>query len=226
MVVLGIDTATTRASVGLQVAGEARAERCIETRSHAVALIPLLESLLTASALSLREIDAIGVALGPGSFTGLRVGLSTAKGLAYATGARLIGVSTLEALAFSVRGHEGFVVPMLDARKEEVYTAQFRVGAGSAYERLTPDTLCPLEEALASLPGRAVIVGDAECAYGETIRKRPGVAVRSFATHGPSGLAVAALAARRLAAEPDADAMDLEPAYLRPSEAELKAVSR
>lgn len=231
MVVLGLDTATACAAVGLCVDGALRVEQREMTRSHAVTLPGIIQRVLGEAGVDFRGLDAIGVAAGPGSFTGLRVGLSTAKGLAFATGARLVGVSTLEAWARGVGDHVGVVVPMLDARKSEVYTARFRSGAG-ACRRIAEDCLVPVATALTALPEGALIVGDADRAYAEEIARCAGVSVevRPFAQHGPSGAAVAQLAAERLAAErlaagePAAE-IDMEPAYLRPAEAELKAIS-
>ncbi|HYD50680.1 MAG TPA: tRNA (adenosine(37)-N6)-threonylcarbamoyltransferase complex dimerization subunit type 1 TsaB, partial [Terriglobales bacterium] len=100
MRVLGVDTSTWLASVGLVDEGRVVAERHESVRSnHGTSLLPLIASVLTDAGIAIGEIDAVAVAKGPGSFTGLRISLSVAKGLALATGARVVGVPTLPALA-------------------------------------------------------------------------------------------------------------------------------
>jgi len=227
MVVLGIDTATTTASVGVRRHGIDCAEQSQETRSHAATLLDLIDRTLSDAEIRMAEVDAVAVSLGPGSFTGLRVGLSTAKGLAYAVGAKLAGVSTLEALAWAVSDYEGEVVTLLDARKEEVYAARFRMAAGCC-ERIAPDELLPLEAVLEVMPPRCLVVGDADAAYGERMRERlpATVEIRPYALCRPRGTVVARLAEAGLMVAENDLTLTAEPAYLRPAEAELKAISR
>jgi tRNA threonylcarbamoyladenosine biosynthesis protein TsaB len=149
--ILGLDTATWKASVGLRIDGETVAEKSrTADGSHAVSLLSLIEEVLQDGGCSVRDLDAVAVSGGPGSFTGLRIGLSVAKGLAYATGARLIAVPTLEALARTVAHLDGKVCPVLDARKGELYAACFQSSHG-ILQRLTEDLLLTPEELLALL---------------------------------------------------------------------------
>lgn len=228
MIVLGIDTSTWWASVAVAVDGETRAAvRERANRSHATDLLPLIERVLGAAGLSPRAIDAVAVTGGPGSFSGLRVGMSTAKGLAYATGARLVTVPTLEALAHSVDGHAGTVVALLDARKGELYAAQFACDTAGECRRTEPDRLVTIETVLATLPPVCVVAGDAEEAYGAQIRSEagPDIVQRGMSSLPPLAIAVTRLAARRLACGESDDTMAAEPEYIRPSEAEVNAVS-
>ncbi len=226
MRILGIDTATWTASVGLRVDGELAAEASrTADGSHAVSLLALVHDVLQAGRCAVHELDAVAVAGGPGSFTGLRIGLSVAKGISYATGARLVAVPTLEALARTVSHLEGNLCPTLDARKGEVYAACFRSSAAGV-ERLSDDVLLSPEALLRMLPTPCVVLGDAVGVYGALLRQRlgDGVILLSEDTYGPSGGVVAAMGIERLAAgEPD-DLTQLEPRYIRPSEAELKWV--
>ena len=263
MRILGLDTATWKASVGLRIDGQLAAERSrTADGSHAVSLLSLIEEVLQYGSCSVRDLDAVAVSGGPGSFTGLRIGLSVAKGLAYATGACLVAVPTLEALARTVAHLDGKVCPVLDARKGELYAACFQSSNG-VLQRLTDDLLLTAEELLAlldasNLPGMSrvssgaarseptasgpvelaargpaslnilptpcVMLGDAVAAYGRFFQQHLGAAVTLLPsdTHGPSGGVVAAMADERLRdGEPD-DLSQLEPRYIRPSEAELK----
>ncbi len=226
MRILGIDTATWRASVGLRIGGELAAEVSrTADGSHAVSLLALVHDVLREAGCAVHELDAVAVSGGPGSFTGLRIGLSVAKGISYATGARLVAVPTLEALARTVAHLEGALCPTLDARKGEVYAACFR-SSSTGVERLSEDVLLTPEALLRMLPTPCVVLGDAVGVYGSLLRERLGADVTLLPedTHGPSGGVVAAMGLERLLADGPDDLTQLEPRYIRPSEAELKWV--
>ena len=97
--------------------------------NHAEILLPLIQTLFETTGVTVQQLSGIAVSIGPGSFTGLRIGLATAKGLAYESGVPLVGVSTLHANAARVRRGDALIGSMLDARKSEVYVALFRRGA-------------------------------------------------------------------------------------------------
>lgn len=224
MRILGLDTATWKASVGILVDGQVVGEQSRDADgNHAVSLLPLIDEVLSAASYQARDIDVIAVSGGPGSFTGLRIGFSVAKGLAWATGARVIAVPTLEALARTVADHEGTICALLDARKGELYCACF-AAAGGTWKRLMPDSLVTPQGLLDRLPTPCVIVGDAVVAYGTFLREELGarVTVFPFETHGPRGGVIASMAWQRLqAGEHPADLSAMEPFYIRRSEAEL-----
>lgn len=224
MRILGLDTATWRASVGLRIDGELICEQSrTADGNHAVSLLSLIDEVLQAGGCAARDLDAVAVSGGPGSFTGLRIGLSVAKGLTYATGAGLVAVPTLEALARTVAHLEGNLCPLLDARKGELYAACFRAAA-SGLQRLTADLLVTPEALLQILPPPCVILGDAVGPYGAFLRQHLGARVTLLPSdaHGPSGGVVAAMGEERLQAGPPDDLPVLEPCYIRRSEAELK----
>lgn len=135
-----IETSTSVLSVALARDGAVIAERvCTEPRMQASLTAPLVKEVLDQAGIGMAACDAVCVSAGPGSYTGLRVGVSTAKGLAFGAGKPIIAVGTLDILASSVipseaEGSPSFIVPMLDARRMEVYTAVYS-GEG---ERLTP----------------------------------------------------------------------------------------
>ena len=125
--ILSIETTTTNCSVSLSKQGETFAllEDNSKNYSHAERLHLYIEQILADNNLKPDELDAIAVSKGPGSYTGLRIGVSAAKGLCFALNKPLISVSTLEALAHQVEVNEGLIIPMLDARRMEVYSAIF-----------------------------------------------------------------------------------------------------
>ena len=133
--ILLIDTSTAVLSVGLSLDGTVAQERvCTEARAQASLTAPLVKEVLDAEGLTVKDCDAVCVSAGPGSYTGLRVGVSTAKGLAFGAGIPLIAIGTLDILAHSAPAGPSFVIPMIDARRMEVYTAVYN----AAGERLTP----------------------------------------------------------------------------------------
>ena len=125
--VLNIETATTNCSVSLSKDGEALILREDNSAgySHAELLHVFIKEVLETAKINSTEIDAVSVSKGPGSYTGLRIGVSSAKGLCYALDKPLISISTLESLSHQVNVAEGYIVPMLDARRMEVYSAIF-----------------------------------------------------------------------------------------------------
>jgi tRNA threonylcarbamoyladenosine biosynthesis protein TsaB len=191
-----------------------------ESRTHVVSLPALVERALAEAGLGIRDVEGLAISIGPGSFTGLRIGLGLAKGIAFAGGLPVASVPTLEALARAADGRPGQTVcAALDARKGEVYAAMFRLDASGDLERLGPDAALPPARLAAALPAGAVLVGDAAEAYPEAWPAA--LERRSFATHHPRGGIVARMGALRLAAGDAADLGALEPVYVRPPEAEL-----
>lgn len=125
--ILNIETSTTNCSVSLSNEGETLVlkEDNNVNYSHAESLHVFIDDVMSSAKLSRKEIDAIAVSKGPGSYTGLRIGVSAAKGLCFALNVPLISVSTLQALAKQVSMKSGFIIPMLDARRMEVYSAVY-----------------------------------------------------------------------------------------------------
>lgn len=225
---LGIETATSIASVGIVGADHVLAAQSLpQGGSHARTLLPLIDATLAAAGIGLRQLDLIAVSIGPGSFTGLRIGLSVAKGLAMATGLPVVGVPTLEAYAHSAAPRPGLVCPVLDARKGEVYAAAFRwpdAAPGSAQPECVaaPAAVAPQRFA-ASIELPCTLIGDGVDAYAAMWRRElgEGAELVPYAALPPSGAVVARLGLARAAAFGADDAADLEPRYCRLSEAEL-----
>lgn len=241
MKVLGVDTATATASVALVEDGRPILEEVfphhresrllstgVERANHAETLLPLIDGLLKRAGLSFSEISALAVSIGPGSFTGLRIGLSTVKGLAYGWNIPVVGVPTLLALAVKVTEWEGAICPFLDARKKEVYAALFRKRAG-ALERLTEDLVSPparvIRRIQSSVPqDPCLFIGDGTKAYSDLIKNSMGdLSSLTLGEAYPStACAVARLGEERVRNQESDSPGALVPLYLRPSEAELK----
>ena len=223
---LGVETATWTASVGVVDGREPLAELTrAAAGTHATSLIPLIRDVLVAAAQPLSALDLFAVSIGPGSFTGLRIGLSVAKGLAMATAKPVVGVPTLTALAHVVGPRAHTVYPVLDARKREVYAAAFESPAGRPERLWGPEVLTP--EALAErLRPPCVLCGDGVDEYESIFRQRLGGSVDLLPSSrlAPSALAVALLGAERFRRFGADDVAALEPAYIRPCEAEQKRV--
>lgn len=190
-----------------------------ETRSHTASLPMLVERVLAEAGLALEEVEGVAVSIGPGSFTGLRVGLALAKGIAFAGGLPLVGVPTLEALAWGVEAEPGMTIcAALDARKREVYAALFAAEAAGP-RRLTPDLALAPEVLAARLPRPCTLVGDAGEVYGGQLGAH--AHLLPFATHHPRGGMIARLGGRRFAAGEADNLGTLEPVYVRVPDAEL-----
>lgn len=241
MTVLGIDTASMAASVALaedgKLLGEAIQANGAEAGSrgpsarrpsHAEVILPLIEGLLMTSHRSLADLSALAVSIGPGAFTGLRIGLSTVKGLAYGWQIPVVGVSTLQAVAARVTDWEGLICPLLDARKKQVYAALFRRRAG-ALERLSDDQVCAAESIVQRIRaiGRSsacLFIGDGARVYGVELKGAMGESALLSSGEGyPStAFAVASLGEQRLRAGEAEPLGPMVPLYLRAPEAELK----
>ena len=159
--ILSIETSTSICSVAIHEQGELLALAEIkEPGAHAEKLLLLVDELFEKAGLSFGDLDAVAVSQGPGSYTGLRIGVSTAKGIAYALEIPLIGINTLQAMAASQQVDPGdYVVAVLDARRKEVYTQTF----GDSLQELSPIEAVVLEEGVfASIleKGRVYFVGD------------------------------------------------------------------
>lgn len=223
MRILAIDTATWRCGVALVEEGVVLAERAERTTSNHAGTLPRLVDEVVRAGGRLDRADAIAVTIGPGSFTGLRIALSFAKGLAFAGGYRLIGVPTLDALALVAPPTPGRLCAALDARKREVYAAVYE-REGETFARLGEPLAIGAERLAAAIAGPCTFIGDAVESYGDVFQRVIGSDVRLLpsAMYPPSAVAVARLAAARLLVSPDGDDVTtLAPSYVRPPEAEL-----
>lgn len=224
MIVLGIETATPVCGVALGREDSTLVERSLNVGTHhAERLLPMIRDALDEAGMALRDLNGIAASIGPGSFTGLRIGLSTAKSLCWAAGLPLVAVSTLEAMAAQFPYAALPICPALDARKKEVYAALYDTSSGEPRVVIAPAAVPPVGF-VSSLAGPTLFVGDGARLYRREIVALLGEAAR-FAPSPldrPSAAAVAALGLSRLGRGETEDLARAEPVYLRKSEAELK----
>jgi tRNA threonylcarbamoyladenosine biosynthesis protein TsaB len=224
MLVLGIESSTTQG--GVAIVGEDRVlcEAILNVEvTHSERLLPAVDRALGEARISLEALGGIAVSIGPGSFTGLRIGLSTAKGLAYATGLPLVGVPTLEAMAWTLPTARWQICPVLDARKQEVYAALFQHDR-DGFRRVSEDMAIAPEALCGLIKKPTLFLGDGLATYGGLFRERLGdkLLLPPLANRGARPACVAELGRRRLLrGERDLPEM-LVPCYLRPSEAEVR----
>ena len=222
MNILTVDTSTTACSVALTIGNRLTAETLFNLeRTHASRLLGLVDETLEVAGLAVKDLDCIGVALGPGSFTGLRVGIATVKGLALAAGKQVCGFSSLAMLAMNVPWASHPVCPMFDAKKREVYTALY-----ACRDLPTPiidDCVAPPGDFLDRLEGVTIFVGEGVLAYRDMIVDRMGARALfpPLSAHLPRASNGAVLAGTAFERGEAFSPAALLPRYIRPSEAEL-----
>lgn len=247
MNILAIETTGAEASVAvINEKEEIFMETSDKKMSHLQNLMPMVDILLKKRGLSIDDMDYIAVSEGPGSFTGIRIGVSSARALAQALGIRTIGVPTLKSFLYHVPGYQGVVCPILDARRSQVYGGAYRWTAHGQYEEVIPGAawqLCELLERLESAAGMMIpaaagkpdrlevtFFGDGVISYKEQILKwqstSPNYNIRVlFAEDGENlqkASSVAKLALELCRAGVIKSLYDLKPVYMRKAEAERK----
>lgn len=218
MRILAIETATAVGSVAL-LEGDAPVREVTDAvpRHHLEWLAPAIQRLLRDAGWQPAAIEAVAVSLGPGSFTGLRIGVATAAAWARARGVPVVGVSTLAAVALGVNA-AGLICPLLDARRGEVAGALFRRDGGVA--RVMDDLVAPVDRVLAKLPADRFITfaGDALARYGALVAasRKSSAAIAPREQWPPTATAVGRLAWERLSCGESDDPYLLRPIYVRP----------
>lgn len=163
MKILAVDTSATAASVAVAEENKLIGEFSINTAlTHSQTLMPMVDELLKNTGLSVNDIDAVAVNAGPGSFTGVRIGVAAVKGIAFPKNLSCVSVSTLESMAYNMLGNDCIVCSVMDARCSQVYNALFRV-KGCTVTRMTDDralSLTDLKNELRNINEKVVLVGD------------------------------------------------------------------
>lgn len=163
MIILGIDTSGKTASAAVCTENAVLAQTSVYTKlTHSQVILPICKNVLKSAGLELSDVDVIAAAAGPGSYTGLRIGIAAVKAMCFTLGKPCIGVSTLEALAYNVSLHRGIICAVMAARLDLVYCAVFR-SDGKNVTRVTEDGILPLDELvsrLEAMDGDVVTVGD------------------------------------------------------------------
>ena len=225
MKVLGMDTSTSCGGVGLIDDGKVISDYLLNIPvTHSERLLGAIELVLREARCAIENLDGWAISLGPGSFTGLRIGVSTVKGLAFATGKPVAGVSTLDALASQIPPTSHLICPILDARKKEVYAAFYRYGEGNSLKRLTLYLAIRPEDLAEKIKEQTIFLGDGVKTYGEFLLSTlPSLAIFPPAPlHLLHGSTVAKLGSELLEKGESLDTSAFTPIYVRSSEAEIK----
>ena len=230
MLTLAFETSAKAASVALTENGKLLAESYQNTGlTHSQTLMVMAEDLLKQAGKAVADITQVAVAKGPGSFTGIRIGVAAAKGFAWGRELPCYGVSTLEAMAESLGIYQGYVCPCMDARRQQVYNALFYVNAGTI-QRITGDravSLAELAEELKTLEEPVFLVGDgSNLCYNSLSGQVPGLVLPPEHRIHQRAIGVALLAEKKAASGISGDGNTLTPNYLRLSQAERERMER
>lgn len=224
MKILAVDTATKICSVAVNENRTLLAELTINHgHTHSTHLMPMIDAVLNHCKLSLQHIDGFAVSRGPGSFTGLRIGLSTIKGLALAESKPVAGVSALDALAYQFPFASATICPMIDARKGEIYTAGYSFTDGELTQLWPAKALTP-EAAVENISNLCLFVGSGAVLYKDLISDIAGDRA-SFAPAGQDYIRAATiglLGHQLLSRQQGTPPSQLTPWYIRPSDAVRK----
>jgi tRNA threonylcarbamoyladenosine biosynthesis protein TsaB len=225
MKILAVDTTCLTASCAVVEDGRIIAELSTQhAKTHSQKLVPMIEAMMGLLEMKLDAIDLFAAAIGPGSFTGLRIGVVTIKGLAYALKRPVVGIPSLDALAYSVRDFDGIICPMIDARNNQVYTALYQSGSKD-FKRVGDYMgihISELADILKAHTSDILFLGDAaslhfdyfkECLNARLIMADP-------VLYTPRASVTALLAGERAAGGLYVSPFELEPLYLRKSQAE------
>ena len=228
MLTLAVDTSTQSVSVALLNSDSVLAECLINVGiNHSETLLPAIERILSVTGTEIAEVDLFALTVGPGSFTGLRVGASTVKGLALAADKPVVGVSSMDALALNVANSTIAICPMLDARKKEVYTALYRPDRRGMPEKIVGEMVVEPETFLKGIDEEVIFLGDGARNYRGLIREilpdRSYFAL-SHLQHIKAS-AVGLLGMNKFIEGDILDIMTFTPQYLRLSEAEMKRIA-
>lgn len=226
MRILAIDTSTQLGSIALATDEELLAECAVKvSRGHAAFLLPTLRHLLGTIGWDISDIEWVACATGPGSFAALRVGISTVKGIAFATGAGMIGVNTLESMALPFSHAKLNICPVIDAKKEQVYAALFSGDGHGRLQRISEDLLIQPEKLTEILSEKTLILGDGAIRYrsrlAESLGGRALFLPESICYHRAGAVAGIGLEGIRYGKRDDR----LMPHYIRPPDAVAKGLN-
>lgn len=227
MKILALDSTATVATVALCEDEALLGEYTLHNgNTHSQTLLPMVESLLSFFEMNTDDIDLFAASAGPGSFTGVRIGAATVKGLAFSRQAPCIGVSALESLAYNLIGCDGLICPVMNARRNQVYTALFRCESGELV-RLMPDSavaIAELDTLLANYDEPVRLVGDG---YDITVKLLTHAHIPTpVRLRNQSAYAVAQIAKKEFLSGVRTTDREMLPTYLRPSQAEREREKR
>ena len=230
MLILAFETSAKAASVALLEGDKLLSESYQNTgMTHSQTLMVMAEDMLKQCGKTAKDVDAVAVAEGPGSFTGVRIGVAAAKGFAWGREIPCYGVSTLEAMARSLGIYDGFICPVMDARRSQVYNALFEADRGEI-TRIREDraiSLDDLAEDVKKLVKPVFLVGDGSIlCYNTLLERVPSLVLPPEHRMHQRAVGVGIIAARQIRAGISGDAAALTPNYLRLSQAERERMER
>ena len=220
---LAVDTATQSCGIAIIADGRMRAELILSHGgTHTKQVLAAIDAVLDLEGSSLAQIDAFAVTRGPGSFTGLRIGISTVKGLALATGKPVIGISSLDVLAHQAGADATWICPMIDARRNEIYWNIFH-REGDGLVALSEEQVGPVEKLARQIENPCVLVGNAVPLYGAQLAGlvKPALQWAPEDDQAIRPAVLARLAWRRFQQGDTDDPGGFAPVYLRKSDAEM-----
>ena len=221
MIILAVDTATKSASAAVIEDGEVRSEFLVNHRTmHSRNLMPLVDAAVKAADISKNDIDLFASTIGPGSFSGVRIGVSSVKAMAYSLKKQTVGINTLDCLAYDVCEYDKLICPVLDARNKQVYCAVYRKDHEHRLERLTDYmgvTIDELTKLLADFGKDVVFTGDA---YEMCVNWEGTVPFKKLCVHHGAYMPRASTVGLMAQDAPQTDPALLLPFYLRKSQAE------
>ncbi len=230
MKILGIETATNVCSVCVLENSQLIAEYTTNiTKTHSQRLMPMIEHVLANVELIPKDIGAIAVSIGPGSFTGVRIGISAAKGMAMALDIKIVEVSTLDGIAYNLMDlYPGQICVITDARRKQVYTALYEKSKiknqKSKVKKLTEDIALPIEELIKKIKKRTIFIGNATKLYADLLKKGLGnlaqIAPQYLSIPRASSIALSGV--ESLKEGKGLSHFDVKPNYVRLSDAEIK----
>jgi tRNA threonylcarbamoyladenosine biosynthesis protein TsaB len=208
--ILGIETSTAAGSLALAEDGRAVRQAQIDTRlNHSARLLPVLDELLRRTGWGIEELDGVGVGVGPGSFTGIRVGLAAGQGLAFGCSIPLVGIGSFPALVRGSALKRGIIVPLLDGGRGRIYGARYRKN-GTAIEELVPPRVIREGELEDLVAGGHIVTPD-----GPRLRPRlETMRIKTWESAFPRALLIAILTGERLQTDATDQLHTVEPIYL------------
>ena len=223
MIVLGIETSTPRTSIAIGTGSEILAAVQLTARARQDAVVPSIEHLLSWTGLELSSFGGVAVGLGPGLFTGLRVGVEAGKSLAQVLSVPIVGIGSLDALAFAARHTSRSIAAVIDARRGEVFYAMYRSVPGGVVRRTEPQVAPPdhLVADLQAFGGEVLLVGNGAILYRQQLEVSPRFEFASASWAYPQAQALIELAVPRFLREEHDRLFDVVPFYLRRSDAEI-----
>jgi tRNA threonylcarbamoyladenosine biosynthesis protein TsaB len=229
VLIIGIESATVQ--VGCAVGGHEgvlASTHSARPRRHAESLTPAIEFVCHQARTPLQEMGAVAVDIGPGLFTGLRVGVAAAKAIAHALRVPMIGVSSLDLLAFPVRYSPKMIVAVIDARRGELFHASYRQVPGGLQRVTNPQvaTVDDLTSDLLAVRDDCLLVGDGAIRYADDLTAMPGIEIADLGLAYPSARSLVQLAHARALREEWIQPRDLAPLYLRKPDAEINWSTR